>query len=142
MRILIPVDGSRFTKKSLGFVLNHLEWFQESKSSSVFLINVQGPIPPRVQRAVGGEVVKQYQESEALKVLLPIEKYLTSKNIPFSSRWVVGSPGQEIVKAIKKDKAQMVVMGSHGRGSLTSLVMGSVAREVLAGSSVPVLIVK
>jgi nucleotide-binding universal stress UspA family protein len=36
----------------------------------------------------------------------------------------------------------MIVMGSHGHGALTNLVMGSVTTKVLAITSVPVLIVR
>jgi nucleotide-binding universal stress UspA family protein len=36
----------------------------------------------------------------------------------------------------------MIVMGSHGRSSLMSLVMGSVTSQVLAQSKQPVLIIK
>jgi nucleotide-binding universal stress UspA family protein len=36
----------------------------------------------------------------------------------------------------------MVIMGSHGQGALSSLVLGSVARQVLANCNTPALIIR
>jgi nucleotide-binding universal stress UspA family protein len=54
----------------------------------------------------------------------------------------VGVPGQEIVKAAKKEKAHMIVMGTHGHGILGRALLGSVAQTVLQQSEIPVLLVK
>lgn len=63
----------------------------------------------------------------------------------FSLRLVQGDPATEILKAIQDEKADMVVLASHGRGSeeLTAVSpeFGSVARKVLAQSPVPVTLV-
>ncbi len=58
---------------------------------------------------------------------------------------VHGDAASEIIKAIKKNKADMIVMTSHGRGSedldQKSADFGSVARKVMAQSPVPVHLV-
>jgi nucleotide-binding universal stress UspA family protein len=41
-----------------------------------------------------------------------------------------------------KGKFDLLMMGSHGHGTLTNLVMGSVATKVLARCSTPVLLVR
>lgn len=47
-----------------------------------------------------------------------------------------------IVKQVKKLKASMIVMGSHGRTGLQRLLLGSVAERTLRYADCPVLIVK
>ena len=47
-----------------------------------------------------------------------------------------------IVDAAQATEADLIVMGSHGRGGLAKLVLGSVAAEVLVLSTVPVLVIK
>jgi nucleotide-binding universal stress UspA family protein len=47
-----------------------------------------------------------------------------------------------IVDAAKSADADLIVIGSHGRGGLTRLVLGSVAEGVLRHGTVPVLIIK
>jgi nucleotide-binding universal stress UspA family protein len=53
-----------------------------------------------------------------------------------------GHPVEEILKEARRSKADMLVMGSHGRSGIGS-VMGSVTYGVLHGESrVPVLVVR
>ena len=55
---------------------------------------------------------------------------------------MVGSPAQEIVRAMQREKAQLIVMGTHGHGLLGRALMGSVAQKVVADCETPVLLVK
>jgi nucleotide-binding universal stress UspA family protein len=60
-------------------------------------------------------------------------------------RLVQGDAATEIIKAIKKDKADMVVITTHGRGAedvdQVSAEFGSVAKKVIANSPVPIHLV-
>jgi universal stress protein A len=53
-----------------------------------------------------------------------------------------GLPPQEIAKLAEEEKADLVVMGTHGRTGVRHLLMGSVARNVLRSVHRPVLIVE
>jgi nucleotide-binding universal stress UspA family protein len=50
--------------------------------------------------------------------------------------------GAEIVKAAKRCKAQMIVMGTHGHGVIGRMLMGSVTQRVVTESMIPVLLIK
>lgn len=52
-----------------------------------------------------------------------------------------GEPVECILEQAQKGGADLVVMGTRGHGGLLGLVLGSVARQVLDRSSVPVLVV-
>jgi len=52
-----------------------------------------------------------------------------------------GVPSVEILASAKRERASLIVMGSHGRSNLAGVVVGSVSEEVLRRSNVPVLIV-
>ena len=58
------------------------------------------------------------------------------------SDWKVGHAGEAIAKFAEAGKYDLLVMGSHGHGTLGNLVMGSVATQVLAHCKVPVLLVR
>jgi nucleotide-binding universal stress UspA family protein len=62
--------------------------------------------------------------------------------LSFKASWVAGSPAAEILKLANKEKAQMIVMGTHGHGLIGRAVLGSVAQRVLAEAHIPVLLVK
>jgi nucleotide-binding universal stress UspA family protein len=140
MKILLAADGSSYTKKALAFLVTNHEI--AGADGEVVVVNVQPAMPPRVRSMVGAAAVQDYHREEAEKVLRPIEKFLQRHDIAFTTRWSVGNPGAEIVKAAKKDKAQMIVMGTHGHGILGRAILGSVAQNVLTQIEIPVLLVK
>ena len=59
-----------------------------------------------------------------------------------STEVFVGRPVAAIVEAAKMRKADLIVMGTHGRGALAHLVLGSVAERVLRTAQCPVLTVR
>ena len=55
----------------------------------------------------------------------------------------MGHPVEEIVKAAKRSKANLIVMGSQGRSALSATVLGSVSYGVIHNDkSIPILIVR
>lgn len=140
MKILLAVDGSKYTKKMLAYLTTHDEIFSASNEYSV--LTVQPALPPRARAAVGKEVVTSYYADETDKVIAPVAKFLARHGISAKSEWKVGPAGETIAKFADDGKFDLLIMGSHGHGALGSLVMGSVATQVVAHSKVPVLLVR
>ena len=140
MKILLAVDGSAYTKKMLAYLATHDEFF--SPAHDYTLLTVQQPFPARVKSAVGAEITRTYHAEEAERVLAPAFKFLARHNLNPASTWKLGHPGETISKFAEAGKFDMVVMGSHGHGTLGNLVMGSVATQVLAHCTVPLLLVR
>lgn len=140
MKILLAADGSKFTKKALAFVVTHEAMLDADGEVVVF--HVQSALPPRVKTMVGASAVLDYHRDEAAKVLDPIRKFLDKHGLRYRAEWVVGANAPEIVKAATREKAHMVVMGTHGHGLLGRALLGSVAQRVLTDCTVPVLLVK
>ena len=72
-------------------------------------------------------------------------KTLSAQNgIVFKEKLMRGDIGYNIIKLAhnKKEKFNLLVMGSRGRGSLKEMFFGSVSNYVIHASKVPVLIVK
>ena len=139
MKILLAVDGSPYTKKMLAYMAAH-ELF--SAKNDYTAVTAQLVLPSQARAALGKELVHKYYEDEGLRVMAPVTKYLLRHGITAKCLWKTGKPGELIAKTATEGKFDLVVMGSHGHGALLSLVMGSVATEVLAGCKVPVLIVR
>jgi nucleotide-binding universal stress UspA family protein len=140
MKILLAVDGSPYTKKMLAYLATHDELF--TKGNDYTVLTVQPTLPPRARAAVGKEVVNKYYAEEAEKVLAPVSKFLMRHGIDAKSSWKTGHAGDTISKLADSEKFDLLVMGSHGHGTLVNLVMGSVATQVLANCRVPVLLVR
>jgi nucleotide-binding universal stress UspA family protein len=140
MKILFAADGSKFTKKALAFLATHENL--AGPEDEVVVLNVQAPMPPRVKTMVGAAVVNDYHRDEAQKVLDPIGRFLKRHDVQAKTSWVIGSPVQEILRAAKREKAHMIVMGTHGHGLLSRALLGSVAQRVLSDCDIPVLLVQ
>lgn len=140
MKILLAVDGSKYTKKMLAYLTTHDDLFSPSHDYTLFTARLT--LPGRVATVVGKSVVNDYHTEEAEKVLSPAVKFLLRHGINAKSEWKSGPVGQEIAEYAEAGKFGLVMMGSHGHGSLANLVMGSVATQVLANCKVPVLLVR
>jgi nucleotide-binding universal stress UspA family protein len=140
MNILLAVDGSPYTKKMLAYLTTHDLFSSDKNSLTVF--TVPHALPPRARAAVGKEIVEKYYVDEAEKVLAPVTKFLLRHRINAKSSWKVGHAGESIAKFADSGDFDLVVMGSHGHGTLVNLVMGSVATQVLAHCKVPVMLVR
>ena len=53
-----------------------------------------------------------------------------------------GNPVEEILKSAEETNCDLIVMGTHGHGTLEDVMLGSTARRVIRRSKVPVLVVR
>jgi nucleotide-binding universal stress UspA family protein len=141
MKILVPVDGSPYTKRMLAYLAAHDEWLGGAHEYTV--LHSVPAVPPRAAAVIDRETLKSYYEDEGEKVLKPIRAFFAKKKelkVSFATK--AGPAADNIVAAATKGGHDLIMMGSHGHGSLGNLVMGSVATKVLAHSKVPVLLVR
>ena len=140
MKILLAADGSKYTKKALGFIVANESLCGPGDELVVF--NVQPAVPPRVKTMLGAAAVNEYHREEARKVLEPIERFLKRHDLQFRTGWAVGSASTQLLAAAKREKSQLIVMGTHGHGIIGRALMGSVAQRVVTDGEIPVLLVK
>ena len=140
MRILIPVDGSSFSKSAIAFVASRTALIEHQPD--VELLNIQDPISARVKRAAGKDLVESYQSSEANKVLKPCLATFKRAGLVARGNYVVGSPGSTVGKIAAEGAADLIVMGSHGHTGLRSVLLGSVTNAVLASCTTPLLVLR
>jgi len=140
MNILLAVDGSPYTKKMLAYLAAHDEMLGTAHNYTA--ITVQPQLPPRARATLGKGVLEKYYAEEAEKVFAPVVKFLERKGVQPTTLAKVGPVGQTIAKMAEAGKFDLIVMGTHGHGSLGKLVMGSVSTQVLANCTVPVLLVR
>jgi nucleotide-binding universal stress UspA family protein len=143
MKILVAADGSDYSVKAAEYIATH---FMECPVET-HLLHVHLPIPrglalARAEKLFGGDVDDRYYKEESEAALAPVEQIFRKRNLPFESTYRVGEIAEEINRYASENKIDMIAMGSHGRGGLTNLVMGSVATKVMAMSRIPVLIVR
>jgi len=57
-------------------------------------------------------------------------------------KWVVGDVVDEVTRYVDKNKIDMIVIGSHGRGAVSTFALGSVTLKLLATLKTPVLVIR
>lgn len=140
MKILLAVDGSPYTQKMLDYLASQPAFLGTSHQYTA--IAVQPLLPARARAALGKQVVDQYYQDEAHKVLDPVCKFLSEHGIHAERVDQVGPVAESIAKVAQEGNYDLLIMGTHGHGSLGKLVMGSVSTQVLASSTVPVLLIR
>ncbi|MBA4341673.1 MAG: universal stress protein UspA [Methylibium sp.] len=140
MKILVPVDGSPYTKRMLAYLAAHDEWLGGLHQYTV--LHSVPAVPPRAAAVLDKDVLKSYYDDEAEKVLKTVRTFFGKQKIAAEFVAKVGPAADTIVSVLKKGKYDLVIMGSHGHSSLGNLVLGSVATKVMAHSETPVLLVR
>lgn len=140
MKILFAADGSSFTLKALEFLVGNKNML--GPEDELIVLNVQDAISAQIERKLGSGDVTAYQAKQADAVLKPINEFLDKHAVNYRCSWSAGAAADQIIEASKREGVQMIVMGAHGHGLLSRMLMGSVAQNVLAESEIPVLLVK
>jgi nucleotide-binding universal stress UspA family protein len=140
MNILIAVDGSDYTQRMLRYVREHFSKPQATHALTV--LTVVPSLLPRAAAVMTKETVDAYYRDEAEAVLGPIRASLASDALKAEFVSLVGHPAEAIAQVAQQGQHDLLIMGSHGHGSLGGLVMGSVAAKVLSHCQVPLLLVR
>ena len=140
LKILIPVDGSSHSERAVKQVL---ELADSGAKLEITLLNVQIPIASgHVRMFISQEEVNSYHQDEGLAALTGSRALLEAAGVPYAYHIAVGRVAETIVRFAREGSIDKIVMGTHGRGGLLEVLLGSVAHEVLKNATVPVLMVK
>lgn len=148
MKILIAIDASKHSDAAVEF-LTRMRW---PPGSSMVVITVLSPMARAVLPAeVGmGTVVPTLSEpgfgdesgARARETLAHAEAILRSAGFSTEVRLLEGEPREEILLAASRERADLLVLGSHGRVGIARLLLGSVSSHVVTHAPCSVLIVK
>ncbi len=86
--------------------------------------------------------IEKILEKESLQFLKQAKSRCNENGVSFSSIIIHGPEGRTIISFIQKNKFDLVVVGSRGRGSIREIFLGSVSNYVLHRTHTPVLVVK
>lgn len=142
-RILHATDYSKASERALQEAVD----FAKQNNAEMLVVHVIQPVVPYVagEDIGAAELYVKLEEStkqEAQRSMNKLMQRLERLGVKAKSLLLRGSPADQIVKAAKNRKADMVVIGTHGRTGLSRLFMGSVASRVISTAPSPVLTVR
>jgi nucleotide-binding universal stress UspA family protein len=140
MKILLAVDGSDCSTRAARQVVTLARALR--KRPTVVLINVDAPLMSSVAVRIGAQETARMHSENADAALKDARAILRRAGIAHREEMIVGDAGPAIARFAGTSKSDLIVMGSHGRTAIASLVMGSVANKVIALGAAPVLVVR
>jgi len=144
-RILLPTDGSENAKRAG----KHAIWISDNSSADIIVLNVIEPYYPQISALPSfSEVIFDELREEGENAVKSFKKELElsqcngkCKNMKLTTQIKEGKAFVEIIKSIKREKIDLVVMGASGRHGIDRFMLGSVAERVVREAVCPVLIV-
>jgi nucleotide-binding universal stress UspA family protein len=138
-RLLVPVDGSKCSLRALKYAA------AQSRYGPVIL-HLLNTRPPRDDYGmVGAHMTAQQHRKAAMASAQETLKRAAAAVAPrvrSRTHAVIGDAATTIVGAARRLGCESIVMGTHGRGALGILLLGSVATKVVHLANVPVTLVK
>lgn len=140
MKILLAIEDSKFSEAALKAVISHYL----PKGAQVRVLHVIQPIavstPPQMASGYAPEL--QGQTKEAEKLLQRAAETLRAAKFQVDTEVAVGDVRERILDVAQNWHADMIVLGSHGRGSVGRFLLGSVAEFVARHAPCSVEIVR
>ncbi len=138
-KLLCPTDGSPHSRHALEYAVAIARWY----TAEIHALRVLAPIPPtwEMPAAVNlGELESGVRE----RGLEEVEQFLAGARdagVQAQGEVAIGREALEIVERAKTLPADLVVMGTHGRGGFEKWVLGSITEKVIRTAPCPVLTV-
>ncbi|AIG64846.1 universal stress protein [Corynebacterium atypicum] len=138
--VVVGVDGSEVSQKATEFA------FAEADARGAELIAVHTWMDMQVQASLAGLSAAQQQWEEVERE----QKDLLEERL---SSFVERHPSVDVKKLITRDRpvralvdaaegAQLLVVGSHGRGGFRGMLLGSMSRALLQSAPCPMMVVR
>jgi nucleotide-binding universal stress UspA family protein len=140
-RILHPTDFSRASGAAFAKAVQ----LAKKGRSELVIAHVLAPVVPAVDGYIAPEVYTQLEESgrrQGKKQLDALVAKARKAGVRARGLLLDGLVHERIVGAARREGADMIVIGTHGRSGLARFVLGSVAGRVVTHAKCPVLTVR
>lgn len=150
MKILVPIDGSFYSKNAVQSLAKCASSLCEK--STIILVNVVKPVLEQVNaeltdyELMGNRFTKvllrQFYDAESFELFGKARELLLDVHCKVEEITLVGNPAERIAEVADKMAVDLIVMGSHGRSALRTMIFGSVTEGVMSRTKKPILLVR
>jgi nucleotide-binding universal stress UspA family protein len=143
--ILVPTDGSALSLKAAKEAAK-LAKNLKAKITALYVIEPYMPPSPGESALLTNQTEAQEQYAKAMKkhageALAKVEAAAAAAKVSCDKLSITDfQPWDGIIKAARSKKCDLIVMATHGRRGLASLILGSQTNKVLTHSKTPVLV--
>lgn len=140
MKLLVAVDFSKTTE----LVIRVARRLAASLDASVWLVHAAEPEPDFVGYDAGPDVVRDQVAKELRdehRKLQALADELRDAGVDVTALLVRGPTVETLLAEADKQGADLIVVGSHGRGVVGEILLGSVSKGLIRAGQCPVTVV-
>ncbi|MGI8932927.1 universal stress protein [Leptolyngbya sp. BC1307] len=140
MNILVAIDLSDATET----VVNKAEEIAKALSAQMWIVHVTQPKPELLEFDAGPQAERDFlaeRYHDEHSQIQEISARLRHEGLKATALLVQGETVETILAEALKLQVDMIVVGSHGRGMMSQLFVGSVSQGILSQSNRPVLVI-
>ncbi|WP_049927672.1 universal stress protein [Halopiger goleimassiliensis] len=137
-RILVPTDGSSEVDQALEYAFD-LAREHDASIRTLYVVNAAGYGGLPMETAWEG--ISEALRDEGTAAIEHVEA-IAPPDLDVEGEVREGSPSRVIAEEADRRDCDLIVMGTHGRGGIDRLLLGSVTERVVRCAPVPVLTVQ
>jgi nucleotide-binding universal stress UspA family protein len=96
---------------------------------------------PNLGLVIDQDTIERFYQEDCEQMLAPARALLDDAGVKYSAKMRTGPIAESIAAEADATKSDYLVMGTHGRTALGSMVLGSVANRVLHLTKVPIVLI-
>jgi nucleotide-binding universal stress UspA family protein len=135
--VLLAYDGS----PEADLALAHAVAIAQVYHARLTLVTVVPPPPLLAWQAPGGTIGLHDAQQKDLEQRLRAAADQVPDDLSVTTRLLDGDAARELLRAASEADADVIVMGSRGRGRITAALLGSVSNHVMHEADVPVIVI-
>ena len=141
-RILVAVDGSSHTAKVAKAVIQHVSAYKAPPELHLAYVHLPIPTMGGLIKPVGHEELQRYYREEGEDALRGAKKLFDRAELACTVHIMVGPIAESLTSEAKMLKCDLIIMGTHGMGAVSGMLLGSVATKTVHLARCPVLLVR
>jgi len=148
MKILLAVDGSTYSRRAERLLARH-PFKGPLRITVLHVVDLAALMEPVRLSPLAALKYGQLMRREVQRSLRAADRLTATTARRLASKWprtkalvLRGDPAEQIIARAKRERAELIVMGSRGLSDIRSFLLGSVSHKVTAHAPCSVLVVR
>ena len=142
-RILVAVDGSQRSERAVSYLIGLIkDGGLLGGRTEIHLLNVVPELPLRISTSMNSEELDRYYQDRSAPDCRAAMLLLDKEGVTYVRHTRIGNAAYNIVACARETHCDSILMGTHGAGRVSDILLGSVTTKVIQLTEIPVSLVK
>lgn len=140
--ILIAVDGSTHSAKVAKAAIRQAAAYKQRPEMHLVYVHLPVPTLGGLIKPVSHESLQRYYREEGEDALRAAKRLFDRAKLACAIHILVGPIAESLAGEAKKLKCDLIIMGTHGMGAISGMLLGSVATKTVHLAPCPVVLIR